>query len=68
MKLRIGLLFVILVTSAIGVYAPILMTRVMKLNAEGIVFTIVKQFGTGIIIATALIHVSIREPCLYEGC
>jgi zinc transporter 1/2/3 len=51
-------LFVVLATSAIAVYAPILMTKVMKLNAEGIVFTIVKQFGTGIIIATSLVHVS----------
>jgi hypothetical protein len=33
----------------------------MKVNAEGIVFTIVKQFGTGIIIATALIHVSLTS-------
>ena len=56
--LRVGLLFVVLATSSIAVYAPILMTKVLKLNAEGIIFTIVKQFGTGIIVATALVHVS----------
>ena len=33
------------------------MARVLKTNGTGIVFTIVKQFGTGVIIATALIHV-----------
>ncbi|KAF7916930.1 uncharacterized protein EAE98_010361 [Botrytis deweyae] len=64
-KLRIGLLFVILFTSAIGVYAPIFMTRVLKTNGTGIVFTIVKQFGTGVIISTALIHLATHASLMF---
>lgn len=55
--LRVGLLFVILATSALGVFGPILLHKVMptKLN---LLFTVLKQFGTGIIVSTAFIHVS----------
>ncbi|KAH6982872.1 hypothetical protein BKA56DRAFT_484285 [Ilyonectria sp. MPI-CAGE-AT-0026] len=53
--LRVGLLFVILATSAIGVFGPILLHKLMpsKLN---LVFIVLKQFGTGIIVSTAFIH------------
>ncbi|KAF4981816.1 hypothetical protein FZEAL_2443 [Fusarium zealandicum] len=53
--LRVGLLFVILATSAIGVFGPILLHKLMpsKLN---LVFIVLKQFGTGIIISTAFVH------------
>ncbi|KAJ8060465.1 hypothetical protein OCU04_010789 [Sclerotinia nivalis] len=64
-KLRIGLLFVILFTSAIGVYAPIVMARVLKANGTGIVFTVVKQFGTGVIIATALVHLATHAALMF---
>ncbi|TGO48956.1 hypothetical protein BOTNAR_0451g00010 [Botryotinia narcissicola] len=64
-KLRIGLLFVILCTSAIGVYAPIFMARVLKTNGTGIAFTVVKQFGTGVIIATALIHLATHALLMF---
>ncbi|KAF7869752.1 hypothetical protein EAF04_004536 [Stromatinia cepivora] len=64
-RLRIGLLFVILFTSAIGVYAPILMTRVLKANGTGVVFTVVKQFGTGVIIATALVHLATHATLMF---
>lgn len=56
--LRIGTLFVILVTSAIAVFGPVLLTRVFHMAVNGLAFTAVKQFGTGVIISTALIHVS----------
>lgn len=54
--LRVGLLFVILATSAIGVFGPILLHKMMptKLN---LVLIVLKQFGTGIIISTAFVHV-----------
>ncbi|KAM5352057.1 hypothetical protein ACJ41O_004780 [Fusarium nematophilum] len=54
-NLRVGLLFVILATSAIGVFGPILLHKMMptKLN---LVLIVLKQFGTGIIISTAFIH------------
>ncbi|KAF5682080.1 zinc transporter [Fusarium denticulatum] len=53
--LRVGLLFVILATGALGVFGPILLHKMMpsKLN---IVLIVLKQFGTGIIISTALVH------------
>ncbi|EEU46264.1 uncharacterized protein NECHADRAFT_38445 [Fusarium vanettenii 77-13-4] len=53
--LRVGLLFVILATSAIGVFGPILLHKMMptKLN---LVLIVLKQFGTGIIISTAFVH------------
>lgn len=56
--LRIGTLFVILVTSAIGVFAPMLLAKLPFAAINGVVMTIIKQFGTGIIIGTAFVHVS----------
>ncbi len=50
-----------LATSTIGVFTPILLSRFLRGRVNGIAFTIVKQFGTGVIIATALIHV--RNSC-----
>ena len=57
--IRIGTLFVMLTTSMIGVFAPILLGRFLKGRVNSIGFTVVKQFGTGVIVATALIHVRI---------
>lgn len=54
--LRIGLLFVILVTSALGSLGPLFINKVFKLSMENIIFVILKQFGTGIIISTAFVH------------
>lgn len=56
--LRIGTLFVILVTSAIGVFAPMLLAKLPFAAINSVVMTVIKQFGTGIIIATAFVHVS----------
>jgi zinc transporter 1/2/3 len=58
MPLRIGTLFVVLVTSSIGVFAPILLMKLPFASINGVVSTVIKQFGTGIILATAFIHVS----------
>lgn len=56
--LRIGLLFVILVTSAIGVFAPIITERFTSVSMDGIVIVAMRQFGTGVVISTAIVHVS----------
>ena len=56
--LRIGTLFVVLFTSAIGVFAPILLLKLPFATVNAVFSTIIKQFGTGIIIATAFVHVS----------
>ncbi|KAH7336592.1 zinc/iron transporter [Rhexocercosporidium sp. MPI-PUGE-AT-0058] len=75
--LRIGLIFVILVTSGFAVFAPMLIERFSKMTLNSIVFTILKQFGTGIIISTAFVHLlthaemQFANECLgaliYEG-
>jgi zinc transporter 1/2/3 len=55
--LRIGLLFVILVTGAIGVFVPILTSRFTKVSMDGTLIVAMRQFGTGVIISTAIVHV-----------
>lgn len=57
--LRIGLLFVILVTSSIGVFAPILTSRFTSVSMEGTLIVAMRQFGTGVVISTAIVHVSL---------
>lgn len=57
--LRIGTLFVVLVTSAIGVFVPMLLAKLPFKNLNAMVSTGVKQFGTGVIMATAFVHVSL---------
>jgi zinc transporter 1/2/3 len=57
--LRIGLLFVILVTSALGVFAPILTSRFTSISMDGTLIVAMRQFGTGVVISTAIVHVSV---------
>lgn len=45
-----------LATSAIGVFSPILIASYV--SPKHPVFTILRQFGTGVIISTAFVHVS----------
>lgn len=60
--LRIGSLFIVLVTSAIGVLAPLLLHKLVIGKIGATVLMAVKQFGTGVIISTAFIHVSPYAP------
>ncbi|KAF2265027.1 Zip-domain-containing protein [Lojkania enalia] len=68
--LRIGLLFVVLVTSAIGVFTPILATSFFKVTEQSIFFVILKQFGAGVVVSTAFIHLFTHanlmfgDPCV----
>ncbi|KJY01878.1 zip zinc transporter like protein [Zymoseptoria brevis] len=77
--LRVGMIFVVLVTSGIGVYAPMVISK-LPLGGKtiGNALQMLKQFGTGIIISTAFIHLyshaelylsnqCIRWPVYYEG-
>jgi zinc transporter 1/2/3 len=66
--LRIGLLFVILVTSAIGVFAPILTSRFTSVSMNGTVIVAMRQFGTGVIISTAIVHVRCSRIHLTKAC
>lgn len=63
--LRIGLLFVILVTSAIGSFGPIVLTSFFKFKLDGVIITILKQFGTGIIISTAFVHLMTHADLMW---
>ncbi|KAJ9481035.1 hypothetical protein VN97_g12476 [Penicillium thymicola] len=65
--LRIGTLFVVLVTSSIGVFAPILMMKLPFASINGVVSTVIKQFGTGIIIATGFIHLYTHANLMFTN-
>ncbi|KAK1991344.1 ZIP zinc transporter [Colletotrichum falcatum] len=62
--LRIGLVFVILATSAFGVYFPIFMIRWMPTKTHT-AFLVLKQFGTGIIISTAFVHLYTHAQLMF---
>lgn len=63
-RLRVGLLFVMLVTSSIGVFTPILVASYVSPSHP--IFTVLRQFGTGVIISTAFVHVS-NYPTVYHN-
>ncbi|KAI9015760.1 Zinc/iron permease [Phycomyces nitens] len=76
MPMRIGSLFIIMATSAIGVFTPVIIHRIKPYDQGSIrdwLLTIGKFFGTGVILATAFIHMlpealsNFDSPCLTEG-
>ncbi|KAJ3577192.1 hypothetical protein NPX13_g3372 [Xylaria arbuscula] len=64
--LRIGLVFVMLATSFIGVALPIFLKPLLPEKFQGI-FILLKQFGTGVIIATALIHLFTHANLMFTN-
>ncbi|KAG7293592.1 hypothetical protein NEMBOFW57_003645 [Staphylotrichum longicolle] len=64
-KLRVGLLFVMLATSAIGVFTPILIASYV--SPKHPVFTILRQFGTGVIISTAFVHLYTHATLMFAN-
>lgn len=64
--LRIGLLFVMLATSFIGVAGPIFLKPVLPRKFD-VVFTILKQFGTGVIISTAFVHLYTHANLMFTN-
>lgn len=60
MGARISAIFVILVSSAIGTFLPLLSSRYSFIRMPSWVFFIAKYFGSGVIVATAFIH--LLEP------
>ncbi|KAJ6785380.1 hypothetical protein PWT90_10219 [Aphanocladium album] len=54
--LRIGAIFIILVASLIGALAPVLLARQTRMHVPKFTFFICKYVGTGVIIATAWMH------------
>lgn len=52
-------------TSAIGVFTPVLTTRFNLISQTNIVFVILKQFGTGIVISTAFVHLFTHADLMF---
>ncbi|KAI7895194.1 Zinc/iron permease [Mucor mucedo] len=76
MGLRVGSVFIILATSALGTYLPILLHRISPYKPGDIrdwILTVGKFFGTGVILATAFVHMlpdaleNFSSPCLTQG-
>ncbi|KAI1780722.1 Zip-domain-containing protein [Hypoxylon cercidicola] len=64
--LRGGLTFVILVTSFFGAVGPIFLKRILPAKFQA-VFILLKQFGTGVIIATALVHLLTHAELMFAN-
>ncbi|QPG76268.1 hypothetical protein FOA43_003654 [Brettanomyces nanus] len=60
MGARISSVFVILITSAFGSFFPILSSRYSFIRLPQVCFFLAKYFGSGVIVATAFIH--LLEP------
>ncbi|TLD12253.1 uncharacterized protein PgNI_03620 [Pyricularia grisea] len=64
--LRVGLLFVIMATSAIGVFSPILLHKVWPTKTHTTLL-ILKQFGTGVILSTAFVHLYTHAQLMFAN-
>ncbi|RSL72348.1 hypothetical protein CEP54_000812 [Fusarium duplospermum] len=70
--LRIGAIFIILASSLIGAMSPIILARQKKIAVPKFAFFICKFIGTGVIIATAFMHLlvpaveALTDPCLED--
>ncbi|KAK4152654.1 Zinc/iron permease [Chaetomidium leptoderma] len=68
--LRIGSIFVIFVGSAIGALLPVFLARSSRMRVPKLCFFVAKYFGTGVILATAWMHLlspasdNLRDECL----
>lgn len=65
--LRVGLLFAILAGTAAAVTFPVLLQKLANLSVEGLVFVVLKQFGTGVILSTALVHLLTHAQLLFAN-
>ncbi|KAE8354541.1 ZIP zinc transporter-domain-containing protein [Aspergillus coremiiformis] len=67
MPLRIGTLFVVLVTSGIGVFLPMLLVQLPLGTINTMTSTVIKQFGTGVILSTAFIHLYTHANLMFTN-
>ena len=65
--LRIGSIFIVLVTSAIAVFLPLVLRRFTRVSGESVLFTLIKQFGTGVIICTAFVHLLTHAQMMFAN-
>jgi zinc transporter 1/2/3 len=64
--LRIGSIFVVLVTSAIAVFVPLILRSSANFKGTNLVFTVIKQFGTGVILATGFVHLLTHADLMFK--
>jgi zinc transporter 1/2/3 len=70
--LRIAAFFIILAASALGALAPIFLARQSRVRVPKAAFFVCKYLGTGVIIATAWLHLlapaveNLGDPCLED--
>lgn len=70
--LRISSIFVILVGSFLGAVVPVILARSSRMKVPKTAFFIAKYFGSGVIVATAFIHLlapaneALGSPCFPE--
>lgn len=64
---RIGTLFAVLATSAIGVFLPLIVKKVMNTTLDGTIVMFFKQFGTGVILSTALVHLTTHAQLMFAN-
>lgn len=73
MGARISAIFVILIAGTFGALFPIVSSKVSGLNIPPVFFFMAKYFGSGVIVATSLIHLlqpaneALTDPCLGAG-
>jgi zinc transporter 1/2/3 len=68
--LHVGSLFVVLAVSSLACAFPLLVLRFPRLRIPTCVLFVVRHFGTGVLLATAFVHllptafISLGDPCL----
>lgn len=66
-NLRIGLIFAMLAACAVAVYLPLFLKSFLNMDTSGLTFTIIKQFGTGVIVATAFVHLLTHANLMFSN-
>lgn len=61
---RISSIFVVLITSTFVTFFPVVAKRVRALNIPNVAYLIARYFGSGVILATAFVH--LLDPSYYE--
>ncbi|KAJ6115242.1 hypothetical protein N7486_001020 [Penicillium sp. IBT 16267x] len=61
---RISSVFVVLITSTVVTFFPVVARRVKALHIPNLVYIIARYFGSGVILATAFVH--LLDPAYYE--
>ncbi|WFD24148.1 hypothetical protein MEQU1_002845 [Malassezia equina] len=73
MGVRVGAIFIVLVSTAAFTLFPILTKRIPRLSIPQFIYDFAKFFGSGVIIATAFIHLlepaadELSQPCLGDA-